>query len=93
MLIKPSTSLRNEYNKISDLCKEKQVPVFLTKNGEGDLVVMDIQDYNELIAIPQILAGLAVAEENRKSGVKSYSIEETKKRISDIIKKVENENV
>ena len=37
MLIKPSTALRHEYNAIADLCKEKQEPVFLTKNGEGYL--------------------------------------------------------
>ena len=45
MLIKPSTALRNEYNSISDLCKKRQEPVYLTKNGEGDLVVMSIEAY------------------------------------------------
>ena len=34
MMIKPSTSLRNEYNEISSYCKQNKQPVFLTKNGE-----------------------------------------------------------
>ena len=43
MFIKPSTALRNEYNEIAELCKKEDSPVFLTKNGEGDLVVMSIE--------------------------------------------------
>ena len=43
MMIKPSTSLRNEYNEISSYCKQNKQPVFLTKNGEGDLVVMSMR--------------------------------------------------
>ena len=39
ILIKPSASIRNNYNEISALCKETREPVILTKNGEGDLVV------------------------------------------------------
>ena len=43
MMIKPSTCLRNEYNDIAEFCKLEKQPVFLTKNGEGDLVVMSIE--------------------------------------------------
>ena len=40
--IKASASIRSHYNDISKLCKESGEPVYLTKNGEGDLVVMNI---------------------------------------------------
>lgn len=42
MQIKPSASNRQNYNEIADLCKSSGEPVYLTKNGEGNLVVMDI---------------------------------------------------
>ena len=40
MNIKPSSAIRKNYNEISTLCKESGEPVYLTKNGEGDLVVL-----------------------------------------------------
>ena len=46
MNIKPSASIRNNYNEISALCKSTGEPVYLTKNGEGDLVVMDIEAFS-----------------------------------------------
>ncbi|HAH96637.1 MAG TPA: prevent-host-death protein, partial [Firmicutes bacterium] len=45
MLIKPSASIRQNYNEIANLCRETGEPVYLTKNGEGDLVVMDIEAF------------------------------------------------
>ena len=42
MIIKPSTAIRNNYNEISDLARETGEPIYLTKNGEGDLVVCNI---------------------------------------------------
>ena len=41
MNIKPSASIRQNYNDIAELCRSTGEPVYLTKNGEGDLVVMD----------------------------------------------------
>jgi len=47
--IRPSADLRNKYSEISDLCHEYAEPVFITKNGTGDLAVMSIETY-ELLA-------------------------------------------
>lgn len=85
MLIKPSTALRNEYNTISDLCKEKQQPVFLTKNGEGDLVVMSIEAYKYREEMLDLREKLLSAEANRLSGVKTYSVQEVSERLRELI--------
>ena len=47
--IKSSTDLRNSYNSISTFCHKSREPVFITKNGQGDLAVMSIEVYEELI--------------------------------------------
>jgi len=46
--IRSSTDLRNNYNDISTFCHENREPVFITKNGQGDLVVMSIETYGVL---------------------------------------------
>lgn len=46
--IKSSTDLRNNYNDISKFCNESREPVFITKNGQGDLAVMSIEAYEML---------------------------------------------
>lgn len=45
MNIKPSASIRQKYNEIAELCRSSKEPVYLTKNGEGDLVVMDVESF------------------------------------------------
>ena len=46
--IKSSADLRNNYNEISTFCHDYSEPVFITKNGKGDLAVMSIEAYEEL---------------------------------------------
>ena len=46
--IRPSADLRNKYNEISDFCHEYSEPVFITKNGKGDLAVMSMETYELL---------------------------------------------
>ena len=46
--IRPSSDLRNNYNEISDFCRRYNEPVFLTKNGTGDLVVLSNAEYERL---------------------------------------------
>ena len=46
--IRPSSDLRNRYNEISEFCHKYHEPVFITKNGSGDLVVMSNDEYERL---------------------------------------------
>ena len=53
-VIRPSSDLRNNYNEISTICHQTNSPVYITKNGAGDLVVMSIESY-ELLTDKHIL--------------------------------------
>lgn len=46
--IRPSSDLRNHYGEISDFCHKYSEPVYLTKNGKGDLAVMSIETYERI---------------------------------------------
>src|SRR5574344_690281 len=46
--IRSSSDLRNKYNEISDFCNKYNEPVFITKNGTGDLVVLSNAEYERL---------------------------------------------
>lgn len=47
--IRPSSDLRNSYNEISEFCHKHSEPVYITRNGSGDLAVMSIDTYEKLI--------------------------------------------
>lgn len=68
--IKSSTDLRNNYNEISAFCRESREPVFITKNGQGDLAVMSIETYEMLtgkLELYQLLdEGRTAVKEGRK---------------------------
>ena len=84
MIIKPSTALRNEYGMISDMAHEEDVPIYITKNGEGDLVVMSIDAFERREEVLKLRAKLAAAEQSRLSGQPVFSIEESRKRLEEI---------
>jgi len=68
-IIKPSATIRQNYNEISKLCRETGEPVFLTKNGEGDLVVMDIATYYQREIQLELREKLVEIEEQRRAGI------------------------
>lgn len=84
MIIKPSTALRNDYSTISDLAHEEDMPIYITKNGEGDLVVMSIDAFERREEIYRLRAKLEAAEQARLSGQPAISMEESRRRLEAI---------
>ncbi len=78
MHIKSSTALRNDYGVISSLAHQTQEPIFITKNGEGDIVVMSIEAWEEREKMLEHRAKILEAEISRISGEANYSIDEVR---------------
>ncbi|MFT4143251.1 MAG: type II toxin-antitoxin system Phd/YefM family antitoxin [Mobilitalea sp.] len=74
--IRPITDLRNT-NEISDICHAKNEPVFITKNGYGDLVIMSIETYEQMTEQTSIDAAISEAEAEITNGVELLDAKET----------------
>lgn len=66
--IRPSADLRNSYNEISEFCHEYSEPVFITKNGKGDLAVMSIEVYEALKGKLELYALLEKGLQDDRNG-------------------------
>jgi prevent-host-death family protein len=73
-VIKPISDLRNKAKEISDLAHRSDEPIFITRNGEGDLVVMSMAQYSRLQLKLDLFSKLAVAQAQRASGDKGRSL-------------------
>lgn len=74
--IRPITDLRNT-NEISDICHAKKEPVFITKNGYGDLVIMSIETYEQLTEQSAIDVAISEAEEEVEKGAELLDAKKT----------------
>ena len=83
--IKASAAIRSNYNEISKLCKESGEPVYLTKNGEGDLVVMDIPAFEKRAKELRLAEDLFHIRTARKNGAKGHSIAEVREQLTKTI--------
>ena len=90
MNIRPSAAIRQNYNEIAEQCRKTGEPVFLTKNGEGDLVVMDIETYNRREKMLKLREELLAVEEDRMNGNKGYSVEEVAAMMRSVIQEASN---
>ena len=66
--IRPSADLRNNYNEISEFCHKYTEPVFITKNGKGDLAVMSMETYELLSGKLELYSLLGEGLEQVKQG-------------------------
>ncbi len=82
MYIKASAALRNDYAAISELAKKINEPIYITKNGEGDMVLMSIETYEKREQLLEMRAQVLRAEEERVTGSTGYSVSEARKMLS-----------
>lgn len=85
MNIRPSASIRQNYNEIANLCRDSQEPVYLTRNGEGDLVVMDIETFSRREKMLDLREQLLSVEEERIAGSKEYTLDELDEILDEVI--------
>lgn len=78
-IIKPISDLRNKSNEISILAHESHQPIYITKNGEGDLVVLSIEQYRRMEHKLDLYGKLAVAQAEYDSGERGKPYKEVMK--------------
>ena len=81
VIIKSSTSLRTDYGTISALAHEVDEPIYITKNGEGDVVVMSIEAFEKREQLLMLKIKLAMSERSLANGEPTVSLEEARKRL------------
>ena len=93
MLIKASATIRQNYNEIADLCRSTGEPVYLTKNGEGDIVVMDVESFVRREKMLRLREDLLTVEEDRAAGRVGVTPDELDNYLEAIISEVEHDAV
>jgi prevent-host-death family protein len=79
--ILPISDLRNNFNEISETCHKDAEPVYITKNGKGDLVVMSLAYYEQIQAKLNLYEKLAAAEAEKANGAPAVSHEDFMKTL------------
>ena len=85
MMIRSATAMRNDYDGMVKLSKEKQEPIFLTRNGEGEMVFLPLELWEKREAELNLLSEMLRREENRQAGAKTVSQEEMRSLTEELL--------
>jgi prevent-host-death family protein len=85
-IIRPISDLRNRTNEISELCHTEDQPIFITKNGQGDLVVMSLGRYDRLQNTLELYRKLGEAETLDAAGEKGITHKQFMRQLKSRIK-------
>jgi prevent-host-death family protein len=80
-IIKPISDLRNKAREMSRLCHQSGDPIFITKNGEGDMVLMSLAAYERLQARLELYAALDEAEADERAGDRGTSVAALRRKL------------
>ena len=78
--------MRSDYDGMVKLAKEKQEPIYLTRNGDGEMVFVPIELWEKREAELDMLAEMLRREQNRQAGAKTYSTDDIAALAEDILR-------
>ena len=79
--IRPISDLRNSANEISDFCRQTREPVYITRNGTGDMVVLNIEEYERQMAVIDLYGKLAITEQEIADGAEGEDFSAVAKQL------------
>ena len=85
MMIRSATAMRNDYDGMVKLSKERQEPIFLTRNGEGEMVFLPLERWEKREAELNLLSEMLRREENRLAGAKTANQEEMRSLTEELL--------
>ena len=85
MLIRSATSLRNGYDEMVKLAKEKREPIYLTRNGDGEMVFVPLDLWEKREKELDLLFMLLQREQSRLAGAKTSAMEEMERLTQEVL--------
>ena len=86
MMIRSATALRNDYDGMVKLSTEKQEPIYLTRNGDGEMVFLPIELWEKHQAELELFAEVLRRKQNKLAGAKTYSASELCADVEDVLR-------